>query len=316
MRFTPISIASSTGPPAWGSPIRRSLPSGSLRSHISPRDSIRSHSLGAAWRDCSSCWPSACRATCPNLRYRTVAWWSLLLLTPMALLDPVRETILLGQVNILLAAAVIADMTLIRPERRGVLVGLAAAIKITPVILIPYLVLTRQAGAWRRATGAFIAAAGMGAVASPQASWTYWSHDVWNPGRAGGLAWVGNQGAVAVVERLLHHPLNQRDDVRHHRSGRRCRTLDRGQGPSTILAGAGIPRHGGHRIAGVSDLMVTSLHMDRAVDRVACPGGRSPSSWSTVGRCRGSRFLGRPLLVGTSRLRGEVCRPRGLHSSI
>ena len=148
------------------------------------------------------------RATCPNLRYRTVAWWSLLLLTPMALLDPVRETILLGQVNILLAAAVIADMTLIRPERRGVLVGLAAAIKITPVILIPYLVLTRQAGAWRRATGAFIAAAGMGAVASPQASWTYWSHDVWNPGRAGGLAWVGNQGAVAVVERLLHHPLN------------------------------------------------------------------------------------------------------------
>lgn len=76
------------------------------------------------------------RATCPDLQYRTVAWWSLLLLTPMGLLDPVRETVLLGQVNILIAAAVIADMTLIRPERRGVLVGLAAAIKITPIILI------------------------------------------------------------------------------------------------------------------------------------------------------------------------------------
>jgi alpha-1,2-mannosyltransferase len=148
------------------------------------------------------------RATCPDLQYRTVVWWSLLLLTPMGLLDPVRETILLGQVNILIAAAVIADMTLIRPQRRGVLVGLAAAIKITPIILIPYLILTRQAGAWRRATGAFIAAAGMAALASPRASWTYWSHDVWDPGRAGGLAWVGNQGAVAVIERLLHHPVD------------------------------------------------------------------------------------------------------------
>jgi hypothetical protein len=91
------------------------------------------------------------RVTCPHLQRRTVVWWSLILLAPIGLLDPPRETILLGQVNILLTAAVIADMTLIRPGRRGVLVGLAAAIKITPIILIPYLIFTRQAGAWRRA---------------------------------------------------------------------------------------------------------------------------------------------------------------------
>jgi alpha-1,2-mannosyltransferase len=148
------------------------------------------------------------RVTGPNLQGRTVAWWSLLLLTPIGLLDPPRETILLGQVNILLAAAVIADMTLIRPGRRGVLVGLAAAIKITPIILIPYLILTRQTGAWRRAAGAFVAATGIAFIASPHASWTYWSHDLWDPGRAGNLAWVGNQGAVGAVERLLHHSLN------------------------------------------------------------------------------------------------------------
>lgn len=148
------------------------------------------------------------RVTCPSLGRRTVLWWSLLLLTPMGLLDPPRETILLGQINILLAAAVVADMTLVRPGRRGILVGLAAAIKITPIILIPYLVFTRQAGAWRRAAGAFVAPAGIAFIASPHASWTYWSHDAWSPGRAGGLAWVGNQGAVGVVERLLHHPLS------------------------------------------------------------------------------------------------------------
>ena len=93
------------------------------------------------------------RVTCPRLERRSVAWWALLLLTPAGLLDPIRETLILGQVNILLAVAVTADMTLIRPQRRGVLVGLAAAVKMTPILLIPYLVLTRQTGAWRRATG-------------------------------------------------------------------------------------------------------------------------------------------------------------------
>ena len=148
------------------------------------------------------------RVTCPDLTRRTVAWWSFLLLAPTGLLDPPRETILLGQINILLVAAVIADMTLVRPRRRGVLVGLAAASKIVPIILIPYLLLTRQVGARRRAAGAFMVAAGVGFTTSPHASWAYWTHYVWDPSRAGGLAWVGNQGAVGVIERLVHRPLS------------------------------------------------------------------------------------------------------------
>jgi len=148
------------------------------------------------------------RVTCPRLERRTVAWWALLLLTPAGLLDPTRETLVLGQINILLAAAVTADMTLIRPQRRGVLVGLAAAIKMTPILLIPYLVLTRQTGAWRRALGAFVAAGAIAAAASPGASWIYWTRDAWGPNRAGWLPWIGNQGAVAIVERLFHHTLS------------------------------------------------------------------------------------------------------------
>jgi alpha-1,2-mannosyltransferase len=148
------------------------------------------------------------RVTCPSLGRRTVAWWSLLLLAPIGMLDPPRETILLGQINILLVAAVIADMTLVRPGRRGVLVGLAAAIKIIPIVLIPYLLLTRQVGAWRRAAGAFVGAAGLAFATSRHASWAYWSHYLWEPGRTGGLAWIGNQGAVGVIERLVHHPLS------------------------------------------------------------------------------------------------------------
>jgi len=148
------------------------------------------------------------RVTCPRLERRSVAWWALLLLTPAGLLDPIRETLILGQVNILLAVAVTADMTLIRPQRRGVLVGLAAAVKMTPILLIPYLVLTRQTGAWRRATGAFVAAGAIAAAISPGASWAYWTRDAWGPNRAGWLPWIGNQGAVAIVERLFHHTLS------------------------------------------------------------------------------------------------------------
>lgn len=148
------------------------------------------------------------RVTCPRLERRSVAWWALLLLTPAGLLDPTRETLILGQINILLAAAVTADMTLMRPQRRGVLVGLAAAIKMTPILLIPYLVLTRQTGAWRRALGTFVAAGAIAAAASPGASWIYWTRDAWGPNRAGWLPWIGNQGAVAVVERLVHDTLS------------------------------------------------------------------------------------------------------------
>ncbi len=148
------------------------------------------------------------KVTCPSLGRRTVLWWALLLVLPVGLLDPVRETFLLGQVNILLAVAVIADMTLVRPERRGFLVGLTAAVKLTPLILIPYLLLTRQRGAGQRALATFVAAVAGAAALTPSASWTYWSHDVWKPSGAGWLPWVGNQGAIGVTDRILRHTLN------------------------------------------------------------------------------------------------------------
>jgi alpha-1,2-mannosyltransferase len=148
------------------------------------------------------------RVTCPSVGRRSVLWWALLLITPVGLLDPVRETLLLGQVNIFLALAVIADMTLVRPGRRGYLVGLAAAIKLTPLILIPYLLFTRQRGAWQRALAAFVGAGALSAGVASSTSWSYWTHDVWRPNAAGSLPWVGNQGMVGVLERILKHGIS------------------------------------------------------------------------------------------------------------
>jgi alpha-1,2-mannosyltransferase len=148
------------------------------------------------------------RAVAPTLERRVVVWWALVLMLPVGMLDPIRETVLLGQVNLLVVLLVVADMTLDLPLPRGVLVGLAAAIKITPIILIPYLFLTRQSKAGWRATGVFVAAALVGAAASPHASWRYWSHELWTPAHTGNVAWIGNQGIVGVVARALGHQLS------------------------------------------------------------------------------------------------------------
>lgn len=148
------------------------------------------------------------RAVCTAWDRRTILWWALALLLPVTLFDPVRQTFLLGQVNIILALLVVADLTLELPVRRGILVGLAAAIKVTPLILIPYLFLTRQGRAGMRAVVTFFGAALLATVVNASTSWSYWTHYIRDPERAGMLSWIGNQGALGAVERMVGHTLS------------------------------------------------------------------------------------------------------------
>jgi alpha-1,2-mannosyltransferase len=67
-------------------------------------------------------------------------------------IEPVQQTLRWGQINILLMALVLLDLT--RPAHarfRGFGVGLAAGIKLTPLIFLPYLLITKQ---WRAAAWA------------------------------------------------------------------------------------------------------------------------------------------------------------------
>ena len=145
------------------------------------------------------------RAVCDQLGRRTIVWWALVLLAPLVLFDPVRQTFLLGQVNILLALLVVADLTLDLPIPRGILVGLAAAIKVTPIILIPYLFLTRQGRSGVRATVSFLAAGMLAVAVNASTSWAYWTHYIRDPQRAGMLSWIGNQGVLGAFERMVGH---------------------------------------------------------------------------------------------------------------
>ena len=135
---------------------------------------------------------------------------SLILLTPVYWLDPVHRTLLYGQVNLVLAALVLADFTRspsFRGRRlpRGVLVGIAAAIKLTPLVFILYLLVSRRMRAAGVALAAFAACCAVAAALSPSAWWSYWSRDVFNTSRVGApLYYITNQSLRAAADRATH----------------------------------------------------------------------------------------------------------------
>lgn len=88
---------------------------------------------------------------------------------------PVASTVWNGQINFMLLLLVLAD--LVRPgsiRTRGVGVGLAAGIKLTPLIFIPYLLITRQRRAAVTSTVCFAATVLAGFLLLPGGSRTYW----------------------------------------------------------------------------------------------------------------------------------------------
>ena len=99
-----------------------------------------------------------------------------LLVVVLLALDPIRTTFYLGQINVVLLAVVLADVTG-RPARwRGIGVGLAAAVKLTPLVFVVYLLLTGRIRAAVTAMATFAAAVGLGFLVAPEESVRYWLH--------------------------------------------------------------------------------------------------------------------------------------------
>jgi alpha-1,2-mannosyltransferase len=97
-----------------------------------------------------------------------------LLAAVLLALDPVRTTFYLGQINVVLLAVVLADVTG-RPGRwRGIGVGLAAAVKLTPLVFVVYLLVTGRVRAAVTALATFVTAVGVGFLVAPAESAAYW----------------------------------------------------------------------------------------------------------------------------------------------
>lgn len=149
------------------------------------------------------------RAARPAQDRRSRLLWSLLLMTPAYWLEPVHLTFGYGQVNIVLAAMVMCDLTgQARVGRwnvpRGVLVGVAAAVKLTPLVFVPFLFLTRQTRAGWTALAVFAACSAGSALFDPHSSWSYWTKYATDAGRIGGVAFISNQSVRAVIDRADH----------------------------------------------------------------------------------------------------------------
>lgn len=137
------------------------------------------------------------------LQQTTVPWAGFGLAAGCLLLEPLRGSIGLGQINMVLIGLVAADLLLPRtPWPRGVLVGLAAAIKLTPAIFVLFFLARRR---WRpalTAVGTFAAAGLIGWVLAPAQSQQFWFHAMLDPGRVGGLAYSANQSLHGLLFRL------------------------------------------------------------------------------------------------------------------
>jgi alpha-1,2-mannosyltransferase len=134
---------------------------------------------------------------------RIDAWRFAALLPLVVLTDPVRMTVLLGQINLLLLLAVATD-TLGGSHRRarGVLVGVAAAVKLTPLVFVVWFLIRGDRRAAANAIGAFGAVTGIGFLLAPGESVRFWTEQVFGLDALLSPALPNNQNLRAVIVRL------------------------------------------------------------------------------------------------------------------
>lgn len=136
--------------------------------------------------------------------------WSLpfalvLALTVISALEPIRENYTFGQINMVLVLLILADLLVLLPRRSrwaGVLIGLAAAIKLTPAIFIVYLLISRRYRAGLTAIASAAAASLLALAIAPRASWDYWTDALWHGQGLGNAAYTFNQSYYGMLARL------------------------------------------------------------------------------------------------------------------
>ncbi|WP_410874295.1 glycosyltransferase 87 family protein [Nocardia sp. A7] len=118
-------------------------------------------------------------------------------------LEPVRQTVNFGQINLILMAAVTIDVLVRKPFwPRGMLIGITVSIKLIPAGFLLYFLLRRD---WKAAATMVVSAAGaigVGFLLFPTDSVEYWFHTVSDTGRIGTPYFAGNQSIKGTLFRL------------------------------------------------------------------------------------------------------------------
>ncbi len=128
-----------------------------------------------------------------------------LLLTGLAFwTEPVQRGLDLGQIELVLMALVVWDLC--QPDRRrlkGAATGIAAGIKLVPLLFIVYLVVTRRFRQAAVAAGAFVLTVIIGFAVLPKPSVTWWlDGDFFQASRTGFVGDQENQSLNGLLTRL------------------------------------------------------------------------------------------------------------------
>jgi alpha-1,2-mannosyltransferase len=140
-----------------------------------------------------------------GLRLRSLAVAAALGAVATLALEPVRSNMNYGQINLVLMLLIVLDLTRADSKWRGVMVGLAAAIKLTPLIYLGYFVLRRNQTSLFRGLVTFVVATGFTWLVLPAESAGYWFHQVVDAKRTGDVGGVSNQSWEGLLNRAPFH---------------------------------------------------------------------------------------------------------------
>lgn len=123
------------------------------------------------------------------------------------LTEPVFRTVYLGQINLVLMLMICWDLTQPDTSRsrwwKGLATGVAAGVKLVPLIFVPYLLLTRRFRQALTVLAGFALTIVVGFAAAPSASADYWFNTLFlSDGRTGFPGWGGNQSLHGMITRL------------------------------------------------------------------------------------------------------------------
>jgi alpha-1,2-mannosyltransferase len=120
-------------------------------------------------------------------------------------LDPVADTLLGGQINLIVMGLVVADLVLPDNSRwKGIGLGFAASFKLLPLFFVVYLLLTRRMAAAVRAVATFAATIVLGFLFLPKDSLTFWSGTFVDSSRVGAAQNPRSESLLSLLVRWTH----------------------------------------------------------------------------------------------------------------
>jgi alpha-1,2-mannosyltransferase len=118
-------------------------------------------------------------------------------------LEPIRSNFDFGQINVVLMTLVIADCVPRKtPWPRGILLGVAIALKLTPAVFLLYFLLRRDTRALIVTAASGVVATLVGFVFAWHDSFQYWTETVRNTDRIGTATLNTNQNIAGALARL------------------------------------------------------------------------------------------------------------------